>query len=194
MNAPGLHTATSGAMTSRSEMNDRSPTAPSTTPPISSWVTRPDVLAFQVDDALVGSKSLVQLAVPDVDGHDLGRAPLQEAIGEPAGRRAGVEQPRARTRRGRNVERMVELLGAPTDEAGRRTVDDDGIARRHLARRLGGDSTVDEDPVGVDQPLGCGAARCQLTADEFGVEPTTGGHRLMRSARRALGGDLADAR
>ena len=52
------------------------------------------------------AQPLVQLAVPDVDGDDLGRAALQQAVGEAAGRRPGVEGPhagrrRSRTRRGR---------------------------------------------------------------------------------------------
>ena len=57
-------------------------------------------------DPGIGPQPLVELAVADVDRHDLGRAPLEQAVGEPAGGRAGVERPPARTsiaeaRRGR---------------------------------------------------------------------------------------------
>ena len=49
------------------------------------------VAALEHGDALVVANPPVELAVADVDGHDLGGTRLQQAVGEAPGRRADVE-------------------------------------------------------------------------------------------------------
>ena len=56
---------------------------------------------------------LVELAPADVDGHHRGGAPLQQAVGEAAGRRAGVEAPRPGHVDGEAVEGGVQLVARP---------------------------------------------------------------------------------
>ena len=65
----------------------------------------------------------MDLAVADVERHHVGRAPLQEAVGEAAGGRAGVEHPQARRVQAEPLQRTVELLPAPSHEAGPFTLD-----------------------------------------------------------------------
>src|SRR5690606_39628981 len=69
-----------------------------------------DVAALADLDAGVGAQPLVELPVADVHGDDLRRAPLQQAVGEPAGRGAGVERPPAPGVDAGPVARGVELL------------------------------------------------------------------------------------
>ena len=59
----------------------------------------------------------MQLAVADVEGHDVRRAALQQAVGEAAGRGAAVERAAAGDVDGELGERGVELLAAASDEA-----------------------------------------------------------------------------
>ena len=151
-----------------------------------------DVAAFEVRDPRIGTQPFVQLAVPDVERDDVRRAALQQTVGEPTGRCAGVERAQAGHVDGEHRQRMVELLGAPSDEPRRRAVDDHGVGRRHLARRLVGDRAVDEHAVVADQRLRLGAAADELAADEFGVEPSPWCHSTSGSGgagcllRRAL--------
>ena len=62
----------------------------------------------------------MELPVADVDGDDRRRAALEDAVGEPARRRAGVEHASAFDVDGEGVEGGVELLAAPADEPRRR--------------------------------------------------------------------------
>ena len=71
----------------------------------------------------------VQLTVPDVEGHDTPGTPLQQAIGEPTGRRARVEHAHARHVDAECLERGVELLPASTDEPGVRSLQDHRVVR-----------------------------------------------------------------
>ena len=103
-------------MTTVNEMNDRSPTTRSTRPPICSTVAWRTLQRSRFVDPGIGSQAFVQLAVTDVEGHDVGCAALQQTVGEPAGRRAGVEGAHAVHVDGEHVERMIELLGATADE------------------------------------------------------------------------------
>ena len=71
---PGWHSDTSTGMTTISEMNDRSATTRSTSPPIVSGGGGTDVEALEHDDAWVVADPRVQLAVADVE-RDHRRAP-----------------------------------------------------------------------------------------------------------------------
>ena len=122
----------------------------------------------------------------------MSRAPLEETIGEAARRGTGIEGAQAVHVNREHRQRMVELLGAPSHEPSRRTVNEDGVGRRHLAGRLVGHRSVDEHPVLADQGLGFGAAADQLTTDQLGVEPSPWCHSTSGSGgagcllRRAL--------
>ena len=59
-----------------------------------------------------------QLAGADVDGHHRGGAALQEAVGEPAGRGAGVERPPTGHVDGETVEGRGQLLARPGRRSG----------------------------------------------------------------------------
>ena len=75
--------------------------------------------ALEHRDPRVGAQRPRELTTPDVDREHRRRAGLEQAVGEPAGRRAEIEGPRARHRRPRSVERGGELLAATRHEAGR---------------------------------------------------------------------------
>ena len=114
--------ATRAAAPRCSEMNDRSATTRSTGAAEAAGVEVADVGALAHRDPGVGPEPLVELAVADVDGHDLGGAALQQAVGEPAGRRAGVEGPARRRRRRRSARarpRACRRPGSRTGPAGR---------------------------------------------------------------------------
>ena len=169
----------------------------STRPPICSDGGVADVAAFEVRHPRIGPQPLVQLPVPDVERDHVGRAALEETVGEAARRGTGVEGAQAAHVDREHRQRVVELLGAPSHEPSRRTVDEDGVGRRHLAGRLVGHRSVDEHAVLADQGLGFGAAADQLATDQFGVEPTPWCHSTSGSGgagcllRRALlGGAL----
>ncbi len=106
ISASGDAHAVSAGSTVASEMNDRSATTRSTGPPMASAVSVAHVRAFQDVHPLIGPQRPGQLPVADVGGDDLGGAPVQQDLGEAAGRRARVEAAPARrraprTRRGR---------------------------------------------------------------------------------------------
>ena len=91
--ARGAATASMGPSARPRLMNERSATTPSTGPPTSSGVEVADVGALVHRHPIVAPQPLVQLPAADVDGDDRGGAVLQQAVGEPAGRRADVEPP-----------------------------------------------------------------------------------------------------
>ena len=78
----------------------------------------------------------MQLPVADVDGHDVRRAPLQDAIGEPARGRPGVEDTAAPGVDAEAVEGGGQLLPAPADEGRRIALHDDGLVGSHLPAGL----------------------------------------------------------
>ena len=89
---------------------------------------RADVGLLERPDPRVAPESFVELPSADVDGDHRGRAPLEQAIGEPARRRPGIERHHAPHVDGEAVEGGVELLPAAADEAG-------GRARRRRSAR-----------------------------------------------------------
>ena len=95
--------------------------------------------------ARVGAQTGVQLAVADVHRVDVRRAPLEQTIGEAAGRRAGVDGAAALDDDGEAFERRLELLPAAADERRRRADQRDGLVGRNEAGRLVGRRTGDED-------------------------------------------------
>ena len=58
---------------------------------------------FEHRDPAVAAQALVELAVADVDGVDVGRPPLEEAVGEATGGGPGIEGAPARRRRRRTA-------------------------------------------------------------------------------------------
>ena len=117
----------------------------------------PEIRSFHGRHAGITTEPLVQLVVTDIERDDVSGASLEQAVGEPAGRRSGVEGLRAGRPEAEAVERGIELLAAATDEPGR--------GRHHRHRLAGIDETsrnlgrrpVDQDPTGADQILCCGA-------------------------------------
>ena len=93
----------------------------------------------------VGAQAGVQLAVADVHRVDVRRAPLEQTIGEAAGRRAGVDGAAALDDDGEAFECRLELLPAAADERRRRADQRDGLVGRNEAGRLVGRCTGDED-------------------------------------------------
>ena len=92
-----------------SEMNDRSATTRSTARRCVGGEVA-DVEALDHHDALVVADARMELAVADVERDDLAGAALQQAVGEAAGRRAGIEHPPADDVDAERVERRVELV------------------------------------------------------------------------------------
>ncbi len=79
-------------------------------------------------DALVVADSRMQLTMADIHGDHMGCATLQQAVGETAGRRAGVEHSHSCDVDIERIERSIELLTAATDEPRRRALHDHGVA------------------------------------------------------------------
>ena len=120
-------------------------------------------------------------------------APLEAAVGEAAGRRAGVEDPASGDVDAEAVEGGVELLAAAAHEAGRgrRRA---GSARRAPTRRAGlaaGAPPTMTRPAAISWP-GPLPAGDQAPADQLGVEPAAGGSWPQPAAFLA-GGLLAPA-
>ena len=115
---PGAQQPTSGASTWVSEMNERSATAASTpaTDRRRGRVTDVEVL-HRVHPRVV-SDPWVELAMADVECDDPGRAALQQAIREAAGRGAGVEHRASADIEAELIECGIELVPAATTNVG----------------------------------------------------------------------------
>ena len=118
--------AASGS-TTRSEMNDRSATTR-----FGATADRPSsgLACWSAPAPSHGDRAQLprQLPVPDVDRHHAGRAPAQQHIGEPTGRRSGVE-----ARRAHRVDAKRSSAAAsfsPARETYGRDLPTDRIARR----------------------------------------------------------------
>ena len=161
--APGRgHARAARSSTVRSEMNDRSADDHVDRLADHRRVERAHVGALDAAHPGVGPQPLVELAVADVDGHDLGGAVLEEAVGEAAGRGAGVEHPAPVERStAKRSSAASSLLAAPAHEAGRRAAHDDGLA----GRRPGGRPWSPARPPTVTRPASMSAwARSRLAA------------------------------
>ena len=108
----------------------------------------------------------MELAVAHVDRHDPRRAPLEQAVGEAAGRRAEVEAVEAGHVEAHGVERVGELLPAAGDEARRRL----DRQLRVLVDLRAGLRVAGHEP-GEDERLRLRAALGEPALDEQDVEP-----------------------
>ena len=126
---------------------------------------------------------------PTSTAHDLARAPLQQAVGEPAGRGAGVERPAGRaTVEPEPVEGGVQLLAAPAHEAGGRDRSD-ARARR---RRPGGGPWRPGRPPTSTWPAPTSARAWsrddgEASSDQLGIEAASVGRGTPPEAGNASG-------
>ncbi len=111
---------------------------------------------------------------PDVDRVHVRRAPLEQAVGEAAGRRPGIESPAPGDGDGEEGEGRIELQAAAADEGRGRAEQHDRLVGRHEARRLLRDRSRDQYGTGGDRRLGLLPAREEAPSHELGIEPTAG--------------------
>ena len=130
----------------RSEMNATSIVTRSGAYGTSSFDSAARVHAFADEDARIGAKPPIELAVADVERDDRRGAALQQHVGEAAGRRADVERAPAGGVDAEGVERAGELDAAAADV---------GMIRRdELDARVGGDRGAGlRDDLAVDRHL-----------------------------------------
>jgi hypothetical protein len=148
----------------------------------------PDVRPFPHGDPGVGAQAGVELAPAHVDRHHVGRSPLQQAVGEPTGGRAGVERDAPGGIDREPLEGGVELLASSADEARSRALEGQGVTGVDHAGRLGGGHAADEDPTGCDLGLGPIPAGNQPPAHQLRVEPPAQELSLSRDRLRRLPG------
>ena len=120
-------------------------------------------------DARVVAQLLRELPVARVDGHDLARAALEQAVGESAGRRADVEAAQPAHVDAGAVEGVRELLAAAAHER-RRLAHLDG---RTLGDRLRGprrDRAIDAHVARHHERAGALTRGREATLDECNVE------------------------
>ena len=131
-----------------------------------------DVGALPKVDALVVAETLVELAVPHIDGDDLARPALEETVGEPTGRRAGVERAATLDEDPEAVEPGGELVSRPRLRTARAYHDD--RPRGHESCGLVSHRAADDDAPVDDELRGAFAARSETSSDEFRIEATPG--------------------
>ena len=169
--------ASAGA-TVTSEMNERSATVRSTGAAEVVGLEVADVGALAHGDARVVAQRPGELAAADVDRVDVRGAGLEQAVGEPAGRRAGVEGPTARARRPRSARarRRASRRRGTRSGAGRRS---SWIGSSAPTSRAGAGAGLpaDPDPSGGDRLDRLAAAPEQPPAHELGVESPAHSHR-----------------
>ena len=117
----------------------------------------------------------VELAVGDVEGDDVRRARLQQAVREAAGRRADVEAAAPRRVEPESVQRVAQLDAAARD-VGRRRVDAELDVGLDELARLGGARVArpEADMTGHDRRRGARAGRKQPALRQQGVEADPG--------------------
>ncbi len=120
--------------------------------------------------ARIGAQRPGQLAVADVDGDHLAGAAVEQDLGEPAGRGAGVQAASAVDGQPEGVQCADEFVGATRHPAAFVGVFDrergaDGDRRRGL----GGGHAVDADPACADQLGGLLAGAGQPAPHQLGV-------------------------
>ena len=178
--------ASAGATVS-SEMKERSATTRSTGAADVGRLEVADVGALQHRDPRVGAQRPRELAAADVDRDHLRPPRLQEAVGEPAGRRAGVERPAPVDAPPRTPSSAAASLSPPRDtKRGPSPVDRDRLAGS--TRRAGdvGAAARRRAPARRRSPRPPAPAGEQAPAHQLGVEPSPHGHR-----RRIGGGPVA---
>ena len=111
--------------------------------------------------------------MPHVDGVDAKRAPGEQAVGEPAGRRPHVQAHAALDPHPEGVEGARELLPAPPHEGRGRDVLDGGVGRDEPAR-LRRDSARQPNLAAEDQPRGLRAAARETARHQQLVQPHAG--------------------
>ena len=152
-----------------------------------------DVGALHDRHPRIGPQRPGELAVADVDGDDLAGAAVQQHLGEPAGRGAGVQAAPAVDRDAERVERADQLVRAARHPGllvgvldGQRGGHRDG--RRGLGRR----HAVDADPAGADQLGGLLPRARQPAPHQLGVNTSAPRHARLSPSRpipaRAPGG------
>ena len=112
---------------------------------------RSDVHAFEHHHAWIGTQRPRELTTSHVDGDDRRRAPLEQAVGEPAGRGARVERAPTVDSHLEVVERPGELLATARDESRRGLRDGDRLVAGDLAGGNPRGSATDPDPAGTDR-------------------------------------------
>ena len=112
----------------------------------------------------------MELPAPGVDRHDVGRARLQDAVGEPARRGAGVEDPPPGRVEVEGVERGGELVATATDVPRRRRRDRHRLLGADEADRVVGGRAADPDGTAAHGRASGVEIRRQAPADELVVE------------------------
>ena len=132
-------------------------------------------------DPVVARDAVVELPPPHVDGVDLRRTALEQAVGEAAGGGPHVEAGEAVGIDAEVVERPFELESAAAHEAGRPVEVDPGVGRDERPR-LVDPLAADAHPPGHDEAPRLGAALGQSPLDEQDVEARLGWARAHRPA------------
>ena len=112
--------------------------------------------------------------MPDVEGDDLPRAPLQEHVREPPGRRADVERHGACDIDAERLERVRELQAPASDIRVMRHAQRDLGFVGDAGPRLGCRLAVDADLPGQNQRTRPLPRRHEAAADEKDVETVVG--------------------
>ena len=168
----GFSKATAAGRILRSEMNEQSITARSAG--ANGWrksgggqMAR--VGFFHHHDARVLAQFPGELALADVHGKNLGRAVLEQAIGEPAGGGAEVERDQAGHVQLKMSQRVFELVAAAADVffAG---VEGEGVVRLDGVAGFAGGLGVDADLAGEDGAFGAFAAFAEAAFDQCLIE------------------------
>ncbi len=134
-----------------------------------------DVRALEDSHACVATQQPCQLPASHIDRDHLARTSLEQAVGEPTGRRAGVEGAEAPHVERECVEGGIELLAATRHEAGRRTGEANGFLGTHKPGRDPGWAPPHGDATGRNRFGRLPAAADQPAPDQLGVEPTAHG-------------------
>jgi hypothetical protein len=104
-------------------------------------------------DARIAPETFSELSVPDVDPDDTFGTRLKGTVREPAGRDPRIEDDTSGEIDAEPVERPLELLPAPGDEAWWGAADDQTLGREDECRRLLDGGAIDLDPSLRDDTL-----------------------------------------
>ena len=188
--ASGRAQRTSAGSTRPSGMNDRSATTRSTGSPTCAGSSARTLVRSTHGDPRVALQRPGQLPVPDVDRDDVRRAAAQQQVGEPAGRRAGVQHPRAGSGRTPNASSAPASLCAPREtydsSAGAST--SSGVPASTPVAGLVATVPGDPHPAVGDQLRRLLPAARQAAADQLGVEagPAGQGSALVEAGEGVL--------